>query len=359
MNAKTWNKVVIGILVSLLLSFSAVTVIIDPYFHYHYPLENFFYHIWYERYQNDGIIKHFDYNMLITGTSMAENFKSSECDKLFGGGVKTIKVPSSGGTYKEIDMWVRKAAQSNGKLKYVLRVLDYNNRIMDKDEMRQDYKYPYYLYNKNILDDINYFFNKEVFFNDTLRVISTYENNTGIRYTNFDDYANWNNGFVYGKESVISSFARKEQKVEREIGLSDKERELLLNNIKQNVTNVAQLYPDITFYYFFPPYSICYWDNDIYREGKLYWWLETEKITIEELLKYDNIRLFSFTDNLELITDLDNYKDRIHYSGEINSKILRWISEGKYELTQKNYKEYLEKIEQNFSNYDYDSIYGF
>lgn len=53
----------------------AFNVIMDPYFHYHKPFEWQKHGWWQERYINDGILKHFDYNAIIAGTSMVENFK--------------------------------------------------------------------------------------------------------------------------------------------------------------------------------------------------------------------------------------------------------------------------------------------
>ena len=50
-----------------------------------YPLEDGM-----ERYLNDGIIKTYDYDAAIVGTSMMQNFKASQFDRLFG--TKSIKV---------------------------------------------------------------------------------------------------------------------------------------------------------------------------------------------------------------------------------------------------------------------------
>ena len=78
---------------------AAAIVYTDPFFHYHAPLGRFAYPINNQRYQNDGITRHFSYDSIITGTSMTENFKKSEADEIFG--ADFIKVPFSGGSYKE------------------------------------------------------------------------------------------------------------------------------------------------------------------------------------------------------------------------------------------------------------------
>lgn len=67
---------------------------IDPFFHYHKPYTNgYYYTLNNQRSQNNGICKHFDYNALITGTSMTENFMTSEMDAIFG--TNSVKVPFS------------------------------------------------------------------------------------------------------------------------------------------------------------------------------------------------------------------------------------------------------------------------
>lgn len=82
----------------LLAAFAGICVYIDPFCHYHAPLSGYDYSIVAETvgsmYLNDGIIRHFDFDGVITGTSMTENFKPSEADELFGG--KFIKVPLAG-----------------------------------------------------------------------------------------------------------------------------------------------------------------------------------------------------------------------------------------------------------------------
>ena len=39
----------------------------DPYFHYHGPFSSFSYRLYEERYINDGISRHFNYDAIITG----------------------------------------------------------------------------------------------------------------------------------------------------------------------------------------------------------------------------------------------------------------------------------------------------
>lgn len=168
MEAKRWTKFTIGSTYAVLAAFGLCTAVIDPLFHYHHPLSFLSYPLHNQRYQNDGILRHFDYDAIIIGTSMTENFKTSEFDRLWN--VSSIKVPFNGGHYKEMDRAVRQGLKNNPNIKYVLRCLDYYF-LDDKNTIRTDVEYPEYLYNDNLFDDVRYLLNKEIFLDFTKPVI--------------------------------------------------------------------------------------------------------------------------------------------------------------------------------------------
>ena len=66
MKARVWNIIVIVGTGAILLLVTIFTMVIDPFLHYHegqdfleYPLKD-------ERYQNDGIARHYEYDSIIT-----------------------------------------------------------------------------------------------------------------------------------------------------------------------------------------------------------------------------------------------------------------------------------------------------
>ena len=46
------------------------------------------------------------------------------------------------------------------------------------------------------------------------------------------------------------------------------------------------------------------------------------RIITGEVLKYDNAHVFCFYDDHELVTNLDNFSDLQHYSGQVSDMIL-------------------------------------
>ena len=323
---------------------------VDPYFHYHMPnTDNYYYALDNQRSQNDGIIKHFEYNALITGTSMTENFLTSELDEIFG--VNSIKVSYSGGSYKEMNDSLKNAFKYNPDLKLIVRGLDTNKFFDTADEMRNDLgSYPTYLYDENPFNDVNYLFNKDVIF---YRVYAMEEgSNEGI--TSFDDYSRWQDDYTYGINTVAPDRVSFDG-VGEPVHLTDEKKESIRESITQNVTALADEYPEVDFYYFMTPYSILSYKDSV-GDGTIYCQVEAEQYIIELILEHENIKLFSFNGVEEYVTDLNNYKDLNHYAQWINSYMLRCMYEGKYRLTKDNYEEYLEKELSLFTGYDYLSL---
>ena len=85
MNAKKWFRIMLIMLMGLLTATIAVTVYVDPYFHYHAPNPGINYRLYEERYINDGIGRNFSYNAIITGTSMVQNFNQATLGHADGG----------------------------------------------------------------------------------------------------------------------------------------------------------------------------------------------------------------------------------------------------------------------------------
>lgn len=348
---KIWIIITLVFTIIVFILFASIIIYIDPLFHYHKPLNKYKYPINNERYQNDGITRNFEYESIITGTSMTENFKKSEADRIFGSDF--IKVPFSGGHYKEINENLKRAYALGKNIKYVIRCIDYSLLIEDKNTYREDAEYPFYLYNNNLFDDVEYVLNKSILFEQTRGVIK--HTKSGLETTNFDDYANWNRYYTFGKETVLDTYTLNETASHVRV-FSEDERRMVLGNVKQNVTSLASEHPETTFYYFFPPYSICYWDV-LKNNGQTDWRIDAEQAAIEEILKYPNIKLYSFCNNFELVCNLDNYKDQAHYGEWVNSWILEWMHNDEYLLTKDNYKDYIKIIREFYNSYDYSSLH--
>lgn len=349
---KKWVISFVGVFLLILITVGSFMVVVDPYFHYHKPLEGIGYSLENERYQNNGIVRQFEYNAIITGSSMTECFKTSELDALFG--VTSIKVPYSGGSYKEVNDNLVVATESNSNIKMVVRCLDAMRFFDDKDYL--DYTdYPTYLYDDNVLNDVNYLFNKNILLVALQNVIDY--NRDGRSELSFDDYANWNDYYSFGFDAVMANYKWQTLEVAQEmLSITEEEYERLEGNIEQNVIALAKEHPEIQFYIYISPYSIyCmdYW----WRLGELEKRLLAEQRVIELLLPYDNIHICSFNTEYDVICNADNYRDVAHHKEEINSLILQWLYEGNHEINYDNYEKYCQEVWDFYTNFDYNALY--
>ena len=78
MKEKLWITLFAATAGAGILAVALCVLQVDPFFHFHRPdTAAYYYELNSERYQNDGISRYFDYDALITGTSMSENFRTT------------------------------------------------------------------------------------------------------------------------------------------------------------------------------------------------------------------------------------------------------------------------------------------
>ena len=352
MDSKKWSVILLTLVFSVLLVLGGMTAWIDPYFHYHAPLEGLQYPINNQRYQNDGIVKHFSYDALITGTSMTENFKASECDALFG--ADTVKVSFSGATFTELNQNLQHALEANPDLRLVIYGLDGWFLFSGKDAWRTDAAYPTYLYDNNPLNDVQYFLNKEILLDGTLEVLNY--TRKGFQTTDFDTYSNWNSGQRFDAENVIRNYSRMPMSEEIR-SMTEEETAMVTYNMSSCIADVAKAHPNVQFYYFFPPYSCLYWD-DLIRRGQMELQVDAFALASGLLLEADNIHLFSFYEDYETTGNLNNYHDIVHYSEDVNSLILQRMRNGEYQLTKENYQDHWHRVLSYYQTFDFDALIG-
>lgn len=351
-SSKKWVICFLSCMLFVLVAIGTFMVVVDPCFHYHKPIEGLRYSLQNERYQNDGIVKNFEYDAIITGSSMTECFRTSQMDEIFG--VHSIKVPYSGGSYKEVNNILTVATEHNSDIQMVVRCLDTMRFFDDKDYL--DYTgYPTYLYDENVLNDVNYIFNKELLLMAVQNMLGF--NRDGAIELSFDEYMNWDADHTYGLNAVLSHYNWQAFEMpQKQNQMTEKEYECLKANIEQNVIELAKQHPEIDFYLYVSPCSIyCmdYWR----RNGDLEKMLQAEKCVVELLLPYENIHINSFNLEHEVLENPDNYRDPVHHREEINTQILHWLAQGEHELEYDNYEEYFKEVWDYYTTFDYDSLY--
>lgn len=350
MKAKKWFFCFLTIALSLLFLCVLLVVAIDPYFHFHRPLNGIGYRMGNQRYMNDGIARNFEYNAVITGTSMCENFSTSQFDTLFG--VTSVKLPYAGAGNLEICESLERTLEYQKDVKLVLCPIDYASFFNAWNaEGYNETEYPSYLYDNSIWNDYRYIFNKETLLKGVLpSIFYTVKGEHGI---SMDDYSVVEG--AVGPEVVLPSERPQKTSIQQEYTI-DRES-AVKENIEKNCLKIVKEHPDIQFLFFFPPYSIAEWEDYVAR-GTFEMTMKAQMTIAAELLQYSNVKLYGFLAEYEMITDLNNYLDAKHYTKDISSRLLDWIAEESHLLSLQNMIDYNEDLISFYTNYNYDSLYS-
>lgn len=343
-----YKKFILKVIVLTIVVFSIIamwTILVDPFYQYHKPLFGLKPVYNDARYQNPGIAKNIDYDSMLLGSSMTENFRVSQLDQEFG--TKTIKLSVPAARTGDYNHVLNKGLDSHN-VKTVFLGLDIDSMTAGYDTYF--FPLPEYLYDDNKLNDVNYVLNKNVII-ESIKWI-----NMNVKGSVPDeDYAHyWSNQYTFSKDAALSQVYW-----ELTNKLNEKDDPSYLMNAKENlekniIPHIVN-HPDTEFYIFFPPYSVLWWDIHI-SQGTLNNTFDVVEYASRELLKYDNVRLFSFQSVEEVVTNFNNYKDYNHYSAEINEEMIKWMKNDQFRVTNENVDEQINKLKDLVLNYDFEAL---
>ncbi len=346
-----YNKFILTffiISILLLVGFILTIIIVDPFYHYHAPIDPIKLVQEEAAYQNIGVAKNLTYDAILTGSSMTENFKVSQLNDLFQ--CDTVKLSFQGGRIPNYDILFSEALKNDKvKIKKIFYGCDISSYIDDPNAEIPS-KIPEYLYDENIFTDVKYLLNKTVMFNYTMPYIKrTIENN----FQNADDTYAWYQLCVFEKDAMMSQYIRPDIETKKPIDIYEQ-------NVKINCEKIGKYIkenPDIEFNIFFPPYSILYYDY-FNRRGDLEAVIHSQQMVAEYFMQFPNVKLSSFFADENIICNLDNYKDYTHYSEKINEYIAEKMKTEEYILNKENYKQYFEKAKELLYNYNYEELFA-
>ena len=159
MNAKKrWLVIFCVVLLLSLGCMAAVVIIVDPFFQYHKPLEGFPYRIDNQLTQNPGIAMNFEYDSVLLGSSMITNFDTAGIDDYFG--TDTVKLTYNAARPLDQDTILKIIEEHHGELNKVFLAIDIPTYARAVDE--RAYPLQEYLYDDNLLNDVKYWWNKDV-----------------------------------------------------------------------------------------------------------------------------------------------------------------------------------------------------
>lgn len=344
---KKWFYTTIVTIILSLFLIGLATYIVDPYFHYHKPIMN--YRLYNERYINDGIARHFAYDTIITGNSLAQNYKTSYVDELFN--TKSVKLTYSGAGYKELCSALERNISYTDQVETVIFSMDFDDLFRSADWQRYTEE-PTYLYDDNVINDIKYLLNKNVIYRGVL--YNVFMTLLGKESTTFDEYSSW----VYenGPEKACSSLLRiDEQSIIKQAPMSYEERERVIGNINDNILRVINAFSEVKFIIIIPPSSIAKW-AEYYSNGEIEKRIEALDQALSLILECDNVEVFAFVDAFDIATNLNIYCDRIHYDSSVNAYMVDCINKMEHSICENDYQDYINAIQRFYKEYDYTTL---
>lgn len=328
------KKLTFKLLSIIMVSFLVVGVlnyIVDPL--QFYRKANFYNPYYYNqtRYQNPAIARTHKYDSIILGTSMAENFSTSQIKNVLK--MNAVNLAIEGSSCYEQSLLLN-IAQNKTTLKNVIWSLDYCSFNSTPNSVRDETaKFPYYLYDQNIFNDYKYLFNS----NTINRILETFTYNAfkvgNERLANIEKRMYWFDFYEYKEERVLQAWNDYGSKINP--NNNEYKWENIKSNIDYNIIPFIKQNPNTNFYFYHAPYSILQYQfflNNGYLENLI----KFKSYLFKETTNFDNVYIYDMQMDFNLISNLNNYKDLAHHSKDINDYIIECIHNGNFKTNKNN-----------------------
>ena len=349
MQPKRWLAGFLGIFLAGLAGCMALVIWVDPFFQYHKPLAWFPYLVDNQVNQNPGLAKHMDYDGILIGSSMTASFNTDWFEELMG--MKTQKLSYNGSYPKDLSNIMQLVFDAKGdQVKAVYMAVDQSTFSADPEET----KFPVtdYLYDDNVFNDVPYLLNKDVLLDYILRPLADRKDASDWA----ELYKPWWTDEYYNKANVLMYYEAVEEKQEEEALAADYFKDAVEENLQKNILPYIEAHPETEFYIFYPPYSILFW-NDVTREKELEAVIGRLEYMTERLLNYENVHVFNILGKEDIICNLNNYADYMHYHKNVCRYITECFATGENELHPENYGQAFDEIRTLAMSYDYPAIW--
>lgn len=349
MDKKKALKGLVVCLVVMMLLPALVTYLFDPFYQYHQPFFNLKASLYDRDNQVAGTIRSFDYDSVLLGSSVAENFDSAFLDEQLG--CKTLKVIRASSSVADL-LYYMEMAHKNQEIKNVFWCLDIFALTSPTEITLKDKSIPRYLHTDTILDDVTYLFNKDIIFKEIPRSVSYSLQNVN---TGGNAY-NWAADKNFSPEQAMRAYS-KQGDVLPMTEVSEERKALIAANLAMVLEEVTS-HPQTQYTFLFPPYSMLWWDcghkNGISEE---YFYVLEE--VFPALLECNNTAIYYFQDEKDIVCNLDYYMDMIHYSPQINQYMLDCIMSGENMITDDNADDFIKNMRDTYEFIIHEGIYKY
>jgi len=308
-----------------------IVIIFDPFYHYHGPLGNMKAVLEERDYEVAGTLDHFDYEAIILGTSIAENYNTNQFLENFG--MNTIKAIRASGSNADLLYYFDRACQ-NREVEKVFYFVDYYSlgSPLETTFASADTNF---ITNDNPFDDIEYLLNKDVLLKKIpVQLAYSYI----LPYDEGEAYS-WYATKEFSKQAVMSRYYPREDFLEMEsIEAID---EIYYENVDLLYDKILA-HAETEFNIVFSPASAFWWD-DAYREGKAEQYLYLVYYITEKLQTCNNVKVYFYQAD-DVMFELDQYMDTVHFSEAVNREICDKLAMDIGRITVENAEEKLREL---------------
>jgi hypothetical protein len=311
-----------------------------------------------------GLISSQEFDTVFMGTSYSYHFRQDEIDSILG--VKSVNLAMSGGTSKEEALVIATALERRHPKRVIWQMDDW----MFRDSAEVGKYLPVDLYRMNPKGIAGYLFNLNTAMESLWIVLRLWRRmerpahlfNIITGYPTFNDTNVIELHAFPAREVPSSVFNAAHAKDAFEQSLkspaqvsSGLDYEAMVRNFDRDAMGLLKENPGIPFVIYFPPSSILNWVamrevapralQAVYRFNEY---------QLQQLSLLPNVTVYDFRDIKEITHGLNNYRDTVHHSLEINTRILASIASGEHRVDPANPVATVESLRHQVERYGLD-----
>ena len=333
-----WIVTFFALVLALGVLLSLVAYAVDPFFQFRFN----------SAYLMDsdiacGLVKHYDYDTLIVGSSITQNFRMNTFREELHD--KPLHIGLGGMSLRLMEDCMKTAYRAQHAETYYIAMDPYLFYDGNSHHPMEFY------FRDGPLPKLRYLLSHKVWFHFlpmdlALGILDRLGKESpsfvdACSGENIDRFGDWSEKFEFGEEITLENYRNQRYSIKK-IETDD-----LYSSM---VESIDQFLDTLDFeqgkhVFFFPPYSSLYW-ADMQLDGHYEDLIRAKRYFIENVQGQDRVEVFDFQP-AELTGDLNNYKDTTHYTPEINDWMVRCFASGEYRVSGENMEGYLEQLKEN------------